>query len=93
MRPKPKVRKQQGKALGLCPFSNKTMYLTKEDALKGLTLIWGSDPSVKLEDMHVYNNCACGKWHVGHIGSYQKYQEQKNGRNQMPDLRGQTVPN
>jgi len=92
MRPKPKVRKQQGKA-GLCRFSNKTMYLTEDEARKGMTLIWGSDPSVKLEDMHVYNNCACGKWHVGHIGSYQKYQEQKNGRNQMPDLRGQTVPN
>lgn len=72
MRPKPKVRKRRGKAPGLCPFSNKTMYLTEGEARKGMTLIWGSDPNVNLGDLHVYNNCQCGYFHVGHISAYQK---------------------
>jgi len=92
MRPKPTVRKKQGKA-GKCPFSNKTMYLTEDEARKGMTLIWGSDPNAKLEDLHVYGDCKCGRWHVGHKTDYQKLME-RNGRNQpMPDLRGQTVSN
>ena len=91
MRQRPKIRKSQGKA-GVCGSTKKTMYLTEADAQKGMTLIWGADPTADLKDLHVYQCDFCKHFHVGHISAYQKYLE-KHERKQMPDLRGQTVSN
>lgn len=93
MRPKPKIRKAQGKA-GKCPYTkNKTMYITEADALKGMTLIWGADPTADIKDLHVYRCDFCKHFHVGHISAYQKYLEKHGQTKQLPDLRGQTVSN
>ena len=92
MRQKPKIRKSQGKA-GICDFTGKTIYVTDADAKKGMTLIWGADPSADLKDMHTYRCERYAHYHVGHISAYQNYLERNGRSNQMPDLRGQTVSN
>ena len=91
MRQKPKIKKPLG--AGRCNATKKTIYLTEANAHKGLTLIWGADPSADINDLHVYRCEHCGFFHVGHMSSYIKYLEKNGQTKQLPDLRGQTVSN
>ena len=70
MRPRQKLSNPRRK---VCGTTNKTKYPTLRDAEKGLTFIWGSDPTADLKDLHAYHCNYCGGFHVGHLSAYQKH--------------------
>lgn len=44
----------------------KTKYGTRRKAEKGLVFIWSRDPTVTLDDLHVYQCPQCRNFHIGH---------------------------
>lgn len=67
-------RKKRG-SNGICDRTRKTKYLTEQDADKGITFIWGSDPTADLKDLHSFRCEHCGFWHIGHRSKFIKAQQ------------------
>lgn len=57
-----------------CPKTGKTKYFDEEEAKKGMTFIWGNDPSIKMGDLHIYrcDHPQCGALHIGHVRGKKK---------------------
>lgn len=74
-----------------CKPENKTAYPDEDCARRGVTLIWGSDPSADLSDLHVYR-CLynADHFHIGHRSYYEKFLSKNES---LPDLRSSILPN
>lgn len=49
-----------------CPATGKTKYYSFKAARKGMTFIWGNDPSIGFGDLHAYRCPRCQAIHIGH---------------------------